>query len=124
VFLFSISAGFAFFLNLGLTIWAASASRPKGGVGILYEGNCLRIRNLNIAIHVGINILSTIILSGSNYCMQCLSAPTRKEIDTAHTSGVWMDVGIPSFRNIWRVNWKRSVLWWIFMFVFFAFALL
>ena len=28
------------------------------------------------------------------------SFPTRKEIDRAHAKGDWLDIGIPSVRNI------------------------
>ena len=81
--------------------------------GTLYEGDCDETRKLNVGLHLAINILSTLLLGASNYAMQCLSAPTRSEIDAAHSRFVWLDVGIPSIRNLFRVSKKRSILWLI-----------
>ncbi|KAF0316724.1 hypothetical protein GQ607_016066 [Colletotrichum asianum] len=66
---------------------------------------------LNTGIHVVINILSIILLAGSNYCMQCLIAPTRPEIDEAHSSQCWLDIGVPSIRNFWSIGRKRKAIW-------------
>lgn len=45
--------------------------------------------------------------------MQCLSSPTRNEIDNAHAQGVWLDVGVPSLRNLRRLSTTRVVLWYL-----------
>jgi hypothetical protein len=68
---------------------------------------------LNTGLHLAINILSTIILAGSNYTMQCLSAPTRSEIDAAHSPkhAVHLDVGILSIRNLNYISVRRTFLW-------------
>lgn len=66
---------------------------------------------MNSYLHFAINLLSTILLSSSNYCMQCLSAPTRKEVNTAHAKGVWLDIGIPSMRNLRYIDRRRVILW-------------
>ncbi|OJJ82358.1 uncharacterized protein ASPGLDRAFT_531052 [Aspergillus glaucus CBS 516.65] len=50
--------------------------------------------------HLVINILSTLMLAGSNFTMQCLCAPTRKDLDRAHQSNRWLDIGAPSIRNL------------------------
>ena len=68
--------------------------------GILWEGDCERVRQINVGVHLVINLLSTTMLSSSNYCMQCLSAPTRNEVDKAHAHGIWLDIGVPSLRNL------------------------
>ena len=68
--------------------------------------------NLGFWGHMAINILSTALLGASNYTMQCLSAPTRTEIDQAHAKGVWLDVGIPSLRNLWNKATHRRWIWW------------
>jgi hypothetical protein len=81
---------------------------------VLYEGDCSRVRHLNIAMHLLINVLGTALLSGSNYCMQCLSAPTRSDVDTAHAKRDWLDIGIHSVRNLYgRIGWVRTILWLI-----------
>ncbi|KAK5135355.1 hypothetical protein LTR08_005297 [Meristemomyces frigidus] len=43
--------------------------------------------------------------------MQCLCSPTRREVDKAHAKGDWMDIGVASVRNIYKINWRRSLLW-------------
>lgn len=54
------------------------------------------------------------LLGASNYTMQVLCAPTRAEVDQAHAKGDWLDIGVPSFRNIMgRISKKRVVLWWL-----------
>ena len=45
--------------------------------------------------------------------MQCLSSPTRSEIDKAHSQGIWLDIGVPSVRNLRRLSKTRIVLWWL-----------
>ncbi|KAJ4993561.1 hypothetical protein SVAN01_01109 [Stagonosporopsis vannaccii] len=106
---FATWASIVFLVNLIVTIWASVAHRATEG--ILREGDCGRIKATNSGVHVLINVLSTILLSGSNYCMQCLSAPTRREIDKAHGKREWLDVGVPSFRNLIRIGRLRVFLW-------------
>jgi hypothetical protein len=98
-------------LNLAITIWGSIAS--KENQGLLDAGDCDHIKRVNTGIHLLINVFSTILLGGSNYCMQCLSAPTRKEIDRAHAAGTWLNIGIPSFRNLRYIRRRRVVLWFL-----------
>ncbi|KAF2832511.1 hypothetical protein CC86DRAFT_366289 [Ophiobolus disseminans] len=104
---FAVWATIVFFINLVVTIWGSTQKQS----GVLLEGDCNRVKNLNTSLHVLINVLSTILLSGSNYCMQCLSAPTRSEVDTAHAQGKWLDIGIPSIRNVKHLSRQRIQLW-------------
>jgi len=107
------SAGCVFLINVSVTLWASQRLGITEGRGILFEGNCARSRPYSTAIHVVINILSTLLLSASNYCMQCLSAPTRKEIDTAHSQNKWVDIGVPSIKNLRRISGRKTLLWCI-----------
>ena len=43
--------------------------------------------------------------------MQCLSAPTRKEVDEAHAKGKWLDIGVPSVRNLTNIAKPRVGMW-------------
>ena len=43
--------------------------------------------------------------------MQRLSAPTRDEVDTAHRRRKWVDIGVPSFRNLLLINRWRTLGW-------------
>jgi hypothetical protein len=99
-------------LNFAVTIAAlnnqdSSDSRRR----LLFEGDCTKAERLNVVAHLLINAMSTILLSASNYGMQCLSAPTRNEIDVAHASKRWLDIGVLSVRNIKTISLKRSILW-------------
>ncbi|KAH7093703.1 hypothetical protein FB567DRAFT_178552 [Paraphoma chrysanthemicola] len=104
---FGVWATIVFLINFIVTIWGSTARSN----GVLLEGDCGRVKRLNTGLHVLINILSTILLSGSNYCMQCLSGPTRSEVDQAHAQGIWLDIGIPSIRNVKHLGRQRIVLW-------------
>lgn len=83
------------------------------GKRVLYDGQCDTTKKINIGVHLLINILSTVLLGASNYCMQCVSAPTRAEVDQAHANFKWVDIGIPSIRNLGRVRRLRVYIWLI-----------
>jgi len=117
VLLFSVAALIAFIANLSFAVWATTSHEISEGIGVIAERSCSETRKLNAGIHVLINTISTTLLAGSNYCMQCLSAPTRSQVDEAHKLRRWMDVGIHSVRNVLsptgnhRVSRRRVVLW-------------
>ena len=102
-------------INVSLTIYAATNPEYKmaseSGIRTLYEGSCDKSRAIGLWLHLGINVLSTLLLSGSNYTQQCLAAPTRSEIDDAHARRRWMDIGVPSVRNLFRIKAERMFLW-------------
>lgn len=58
------------------------------------------MKKILLGADLAINILGTLLLGASNNCAQLLSAPTRKDIDDAHSRGKWLDIGTPSVRNI------------------------
>ncbi|RFN48633.1 hypothetical protein FIE12Z_7098 [Fusarium flagelliforme] len=109
-------------INLGVTIWSTvrlQSINPRWNGShrkVIYEGSCSASRTINVVIHLVINIFSSVLLAASNYGMQCLSAPTRADVDRAHGRRSWMDIGIPSFRNIRmvsraRVDEELKLLW-------------
>lgn len=102
-----------FFINLIITIWATSSYGLRGGLGTIQDGSCKRTTTLGFWLHLAINALSTLLLGASNYSMQCLSSPTRAEIDKAHSQNVWLDVGIQSVRNLRRLSSSRIAVWWL-----------
>ena len=104
-------------LNIALCIWATTfSSSMKNGVGTIYKGSCAKTSCLNMLLHLAINILSTTLLSASNYTMQCLSSPTRQELDVVHAKGTYLDIGVPSLRNLKSISIKRSVCWLLLAF--------
>jgi len=106
-------------INPGVTIWSSVSLKgketyehgEKSNRRIIYEGSCSTSRTLSVVIHLLINIFGSILLAASNYGMQCLTAPTRADIDKAHARKQWMDIGILSFRNLRLVSRMRAILW-------------
>lgn len=100
-------------INFSLTLYANFKYQSVEAVGLLYKGDCNTVRKLNLWLHLLISVLSTLMLSASNFCMQVQSAPTRANIDAAHSKGSWLDIGLHSPRNfIYVKGWKR-VSWLI-----------
>lgn len=104
----AISAGTVLLINLIFTIWAAAKSKSGTQVGTLYAGDCETVRSTNSGLHIAINVMGTLLLGASNYTMQCLSSPTRDEVDTAHSRGKYLDIGLPSPKNL--NGWKKKIV--------------
>ena len=98
-------------VNIVLLLYMTLAFPKMDGFPVIYRGTCENAETQNAIWHFVLNVLSTCLLSGSNYCMQLLSAPTRSNIDSAHRIGRWLDIGIPSIRNLRFIPWKRRALW-------------
>ena len=109
----AVVAAVVLLINLSFTIWALSRFRTQSGLGTLYDGSCKKTRTLAFWLHLVINVFSTLLLGASNYGMQCLSSPTRSEIDKAHRRGIWLDIGVPSVTNLRRLSTTRVTLWWL-----------
>ncbi len=105
-------AGISFLINFVILVWLAVHKGNSGqGLVELYNGSCDEVERMDLWVHLAINALSTLLLGGSNYCMQCLVAPTRKDVDAAHAKGSWLDVGVPSTRNLFQVPVYKSIMW-------------
>ena len=104
--------------NFVITIWVWKNPENiiEGAIGTLSIGNCGRIRTANVRIHLLVNVLSTLLLCASNYCMQILSAPNRVELDQAHAQRIWLHIGVPNLRNLSHIGRSRFVLWLLLLF--------
>ncbi|PWY87377.1 hypothetical protein BO70DRAFT_287518 [Aspergillus heteromorphus CBS 117.55] len=105
-----------FVVNVILTIVATAIAVAGEGQRTLtavtiFQGSCGRTKGWTTGLHLVINVLSTVVLAASSYCMQCLSSPSRTEIDRAHAERVWLDVGVSSLRNLTFAGWTRRALW-------------
>ena len=98
-------------INISVMIWATAKYPLAGHVGLLFNGDCAKAKSINAWLQVAVNILSTVLLGASNYCMQCLSSPTREEVDRAHARGVFLHIGVPSAHSIWGIGRRRRSLW-------------
>ena len=110
------TAALVLVINIGLTIWASAKNGLSHGLATIQDGSCQKTKHLSLWLHLAINALSTALLAASNYCMQCLSSPTREEIDRAHSNHIWLDIGVPSVRNLRNIARSRIVLWWLLAF--------
>ncbi|KAL0258882.1 hypothetical protein SLS55_006386 [Diplodia seriata] len=66
----SITAASVLLLNFVVAIWAYFKAGKKSN-GHVYEGSCDDVDEFSIGIHLLINVLSTLLLGGSQYVMQC-----------------------------------------------------
>lgn len=106
--------------NVAVTIWAGTLPNVDdggtfNGRRVLYEGSCDKSRQINTGLHLLINLLSSVLLGATSYAIQCLSAPTRKQIDDAHAKYDYLDIGIISVRNLLRQTPLTRVLWFALM---------
>ncbi|KIW00772.1 uncharacterized protein PV09_07752 [Verruconis gallopava] len=109
-----------FFLCVALSVllvnifWLLYAKTHYGGIesgyGIIQRGDCNEVKKTNTWLHLLINILSTLLLTGSNAFMSTYSCPSRKEVDRAHARKKWLHVGMLSFRNLTRIAKRKSLV--------------
>lgn len=78
-----------------------------------YTGSCQTASIVITVSQIIINILSTLLLSSSNFSMQCLASPFRKEIDSAHTKKHWLSIGVSNICNLFFVLKPKVALWFI-----------
>ncbi|KAL9071422.1 MAG: hypothetical protein Q9157_005474 [Trypethelium eluteriae] len=83
------------------------------GIGILNFGEHNKMATISTAYHILINILSTALLTSSNFCMQILCSPTREEVDYANGKDKWVYIGILSPSNLRYISKKRQTMWWL-----------
>ncbi|KAI1111268.1 hypothetical protein F5Y14DRAFT_464695 [Nemania sp. NC0429] len=101
-----------------LICFAISISQPGASIlhpSTIFAGNCTTSARLNLFLHFLINVISTAILASSNFFMQILNAPSRREIDNAHSWLRSLDIGIPSIRNLTHVSKLKFASWLIFI---------
>lgn len=106
-----IKSTFVLLLNIAVAIVAASKWGLKDNIATMYKGNCDKASWITIFLGLLINIVSSVLLGASNYCMQRLAAPNRKEVDAAHAKKVWLDIGMGSIRNLGYISKGQVLLW-------------
>lgn len=100
-------------LNASVTLWASVTFQSDGGIGTLHIGPCAQVERTGTVVHIIINFIGTLLLGASNFCMQCLTSPTRKEVDSEHAQKKWLEVGILSLRNLRVIGKSRVWLWFL-----------
>ncbi|KAI9726332.1 MAG: hypothetical protein M1828_001606 [Chrysothrix sp. TS-e1954] len=97
-------------LNLVLLGVGLSSEVSSDGIRAILKAPCDQTNRAFIAIHLVINILSTLLLAASNSALQCAGSTSRDEVDLAHRSGRWVHVGVFGLRNLGMIPWKRIIL--------------
>jgi hypothetical protein len=87
---------------------------------LLMEGSSTTVEGIARGILAAVNVFAIILIAGANYVVQILNSPTRAEVDNAHSAFKWLDIGIPSLRNMSLISSTRATLSGIMM----TFALL
>ena len=75
------------------------------------DKSCEETKKWSTWLHLAINFCGTLLLGASNYCMQCLSSPTRSEVDRAHSAGSWLHIGIPNVSNMDSMRLQKVTVW-------------
>lgn len=78
---------------------------------VIFQGDCNLASRIDIVLHLLLNIFSTCILASSNFFMQILSAPSRRELDVAHRLLLALEIGVPSIKNIFFLSPLKTVFW-------------
>lgn len=89
--------------------WTADSVNPN--IISAFKGNCKTAHGVTIFLHLVINLLGSLLLGASNYTMQRLAAPSRAEVDRAHAKQKWLDIGVPSIRNLTSISKIRAIMW-------------
>ncbi|KAK5659403.1 hypothetical protein OQA88_604 [Cercophora sp. LCS_1] len=77
---------------------------------IFFTGDCSAADRMDTGLHLLLNAFSTGIIASSNFFMQVLNAPSRQELDAAHSKGAFLHIGVASLRNAFGVaRWKACV---------------
>ncbi|RHZ60722.1 uncharacterized protein CDV56_108808 [Aspergillus thermomutatus] len=108
----------ALVLLINIILVSVAGGMAGGGYAttqVVYEGSCTLTERWDTALHLLINVLSTAILAASNFCMQALVAPSREEVDRYHSRRKWLDIGVPSLRNLAVARRYRVGLWVILL---------
>lgn len=104
----TITTAIVLIINLTFTMWGVIRTKSGLEIATLLVAECNSVNNASKVLHYGINALGKLLVAASNYSMQCLSSPARKEIDVAYSQGCHLNIGVVSLRH-W-FGWKKKVL--------------
>jgi hypothetical protein len=105
---FVVVACIILIINLSWLGYAKAKFGITAGYGIIKRGDCDEVKSLNTWLHLVINILSTLLLTGSNAFMAAFSCPSRKEVDKAHRRGRFLHIGSLSLGNLGGIAKRKG----------------
>ncbi|KAK0728498.1 hypothetical protein B0T26DRAFT_768119 [Lasiosphaeria miniovina] len=92
-----------------LVVAIAKASVFQGR-SVIFSGSCSTTSSISWVLHAVLSVFGIIIIAGANYVFSVLSSPTRAEVDVAHQKKKWLDIGVPSLRNLGHIDNTRTCL--------------
>jgi len=57
-------------INIALLIWIVRNDDIRHGIGTVFEGSCEKAKSFNTWLGLALNVLCSILLGASNYCMR------------------------------------------------------
>ncbi|KAK4122382.1 hypothetical protein N657DRAFT_576349 [Parathielavia appendiculata] len=99
-------------LMAGFVCLVVAISRVSldGERSAFFVGPCAAARGPEGGLHAVISVFVVVLVAGANYTFQVIASPTREEVTAAHLGREWLDIGIPSFRGIRRIERGRGFL--------------
>jgi hypothetical protein len=102
------------FLVFVITIVCVGLAGARGNISAggstILKGSDRQVQGASWGVHAVVNVFAIVLIAGTNYILQILSSPTRPEVDSAHERFKWLDIGIPSLRNLRLISPARAVL--------------
>ncbi|KAK4248787.1 hypothetical protein C7999DRAFT_13309 [Corynascus novoguineensis] len=93
-----------------LIVAISGVSLEEEGRSVVFAGACGTARAMDWGLHAIINVFVVVMVAGANYTFQILSSPTRDEVGAAHWRRDWLNIGVPSLRNLKRIERSRALL--------------
>ncbi|CAJ2514200.1 Uu.00g023190.m01.CDS01 [Anthostomella pinea] len=97
-----------------LLIWSSARSGGTSTNTMFFTGDCAKSRTMNFWLHLLLNVFSTGVLASSSFFCQTLSSPSRSEVDASHAREQPMSIGVPSVRNLFKVQRFKGISWALF----------
>lgn len=76
-----------------------------------YRGSCDNVSYMKTGFHGLINVLSVILTATSSYCCNILIAPSRPNVDRAHSRRTCVSIGVFSLGNFENTSRVCRLLW-------------
>lgn len=91
-------------------VLAASKSLLQPHHSAVLAMKCDVVGQIDQGVGALVNILSFFFIVSATYVSQVLLSPTREEVNTAHQEFHWLDIGIPSLKNLTKVSGLRAAV--------------
>jgi hypothetical protein len=80
--------------------------------------NCDQLKHQRSALSLTVNVIAAVVTLFTPGTLQVLSAPTRRILDECHRRGKYMEIGVPSFRNMVTGTHRWGLRFWLWTLLF------